>query len=458
MAASSPSSDPIELVGRAPDAALFRMGGGVLTAQAFLDAAHRLADELPDGRFVLNLWRRRSAFAVAFAAAMLRRQVSLLTSDRSPERLLALAEDYAGLASISDDADSPGLRRHHRMPAPRPDTPAGAPTAGLNPRFAADQPAAIVFTSGSTGRPAAHAKTWGALVARSRAAEAQFGFGTPPHIVVGTVPPQHMYGFETTVLLPLHAEVASWCGPAFYPADVRAAFTASPDPTVLVTTPLQLRAFLDGMTPPRSVSKVISATAPLDPALAAEAERRWGVEVLEIYGATEVGSIASRRTVNGDLWQPYPGVDLVPGPDAVLVSAPFAYPHPLADSIEVVEGGFRLLGRHADLVKVGGRRVSLSWLNSVLTGIDGVVDGAFLMPDDLADRPDARLHAFVVAPGQRLEGILEALRRKVDPLFLPRTLTELDRLPRNDVGKLPRGALAELLPRRRTVASATDPQ
>ena len=454
MAGALPTpSHAVALVGRAPDAALFRLPGGVLTAQAFLHAAHRLADELPDGRFMLNLCRRRSAFAVAFAAAMLRGRVSLLTSDRSPERLAALAGDYAGLFSVSDDADVPGLPRHHLMRAPHHGAPAGEASAAPNPRFAADQPAAIVFTSGSTGRPAAHAKSWGALAERSRAAEAQFGFGAPLHTVVGTVPPQHMYGFETTVHLPRHAAVASWCGPAFYPADVRAALAASPDPAVLVTTPLQLRAFLDGMASPVRVAKVISATAPLDPALAAEAERRWGTEVLEIYGATEVGSVASRRTVDGDVWRPYPGIGLAPGPDAVLVSAPFAAAHPLADSIEVAEGGFRLLGRHADLVKVGGRRVSLSWLNSVLTGIDGVVDGAFLAPDDLAHRPGARLHAFVVAPGRRLEGILEALRREVDPLFLPRTLTELDRLPRNDLGKLPRGALAQLLPSRHAAAA-----
>lgn len=462
--ADTPSTPPqaAALIGRPHGAALFRTPGGPITAQAFLDAAHRLAGELPDGRYVLNLCRHRSGFAAAFAAAMLRGQVSLLTSDRSPERLAALAEDYPGLSSVSDDPDVEGLRRHHLMqkPLPQAGMAAGMAASGSpNPLLPADQPAAVVFTSGSTGRPAAHVKLWGGLVARSRAAGLQFGFGAPARTVVGTVPPQHMYGFETTVLLPLHAEVASWCGPAFYPADIRAALAAAPDPAVLVTTPLQLRAFLDGGPPPAaSLRMVISATAPLDPALAAEVERRWGVEVLEIYGATEIGSIASRRTVGDGAWQAYPGIAMAAEADAVAVSAPHAAPHSLADSVELGEAGrFRLLGRHADLVKVGGRRVSLSWLNSVLTGLDGVVDGAFLAPDDLATRPGARLHAFVVAPGRPMAGILGALRREVDPLFLPRTLIGLDRLPRNDFGKLPRGALAQLLPGRTPAIAASGP-
>ena len=198
--------------------------------------------------------------------------------------------------------------------------------------------------------------------------------------------------------------------------------------------------------PPPCPALVISATAPLDPALAAEVERRWGAQVLEIYGATEVGSIASRRTVAGDAWAAYPGVALTAENDAVTVSAPFADPHPLSDSVALADGGFRLMGRHADVVKVGGKRVSLSWLNSVLARIDGVQDGAYLAPDDLASRPNARLHAVVVAPGRTPGRILDALRQQVDPLFLPRQLVLVDRLPRNDLGKLPRGALAQLLP------------
>lgn len=441
----------VRLTERAPGAVLFQDATRRVTARAFLGAAHRLADALPDGACVLNLCRDRYWFAVCFAAALLRGRPSLLSADRTPARLEVIARRYDGLCSVSDDpaVDSP-VRRHlvvspHETDGHETDGHGAAGGEAPNPALSADALAAIVFTSGSTGDPVAHEKHWGALAERSRAAGRRFGFDPDaPRAVVGTVPPQHMYGFETTVLLPLHAGAASWCGPAFYPTDVAAALAAAPGPRTLVTTPLQLRAFLAAGLDFRAEA-CISATAPLDPALAAEAERRWGTQVLEIYGATEAGSIASRRTVAEDAWTPYPGVTLSWEAGIASVSAPGAAPVPLGDEVEPLgDGRFRLLGRAADVLKVGGRRASLAGLNRILLGVDGVQDGAFVVPEDLDHRPTARLLAFAVAPGRTAEDVLAALRERVDPVFLPRRVVLVERLPRDELGKLPRRALAAL--------------
>jgi acyl-coenzyme A synthetase/AMP-(fatty) acid ligase len=269
-----------------------------------------------------------------------------------------------------------------------------------------------------------------------------------PATIIGTVPPQHMYGFELTLLLPLHAPAASWCGPAFFPGDVHAALAAVPAPRILVTTPLQIRAYLHAGTGLPPIQAAISATAPLDPGLAAEAEARWRAPMLEIFGATEVGSIASRRTLDGDVWTAYPGVVVQQDEGVTLVSAPWAGPVELADQIEPLDTGrFRLLGRRSDVVKLGGHRASLSGLNRILTELEGVADGAFLVPDDLDQRPTARLMAVVVAPRRSASSILAELRGRVDPLFLPRRVICVDALPRNELGKLPRQALLALLAR-----------
>jgi acyl-coenzyme A synthetase/AMP-(fatty) acid ligase len=74
---------------------------------------------------------------------------------------------------------------------------------------------------------------------------------------------------------------------------------------------VQLRALLSAAQPLPALAQVISATAPLPVELAREAEAAWGTRVLEIFGATEVGSIASRRTVEGDAWRTYRTVNLV---------------------------------------------------------------------------------------------------------------------------------------------------
>lgn len=425
------------LVERPPGAVLFRCPGGAVTVNAFLHDAHAAAALLPD-RPVVNLCRDRYAFAVVFAAAALRGQPCLLCGDMSVATASALALAHGGVVAHDEPGLAPGVPTVLVSPAGQ--DKGSAP----NPLISAGQLAAVVSTSGSTGAPVPHRKLWGMLAERSRAAGERFGLHEgQPATVVGTVPPQHMYGFETTVLLPLHAASSTWCGPAFFPRDVHDALAAVPAPRVLVTTPLQLRGFKDMDMPP--LQAAISATAPLDPALAAAVEARWHAPVLEIYGATEAGSIASRRTTDGDGWTAYPGIRLCHGAGATAVHAPGADPVELMDQLQPTPGGFRLLGRRGDLVKLAGRRASLSGLNSILTGLDGVSDGTFVVPDDLDQRSTARLMAVVVAPQRTAPGILADLRARIDPVFLPRRVVRVDALPRNELGKLPRQALLALL-------------
>ena len=73
------------------------------------------------------------------------------------------------------------------------------------------------------------------------------------------------------------------------------------------------------------------------------------------------------------------------------------------------------------------------------------------------DYPRAYLEIIAVQPGTAPldgrrrwfdlddEGVRDALRRSVDPVFLPRPLRRVARLPRNETGKLPRAALQALL-------------
>ena len=431
------ASEP--LVDRTADAILFQTPHGPVTAAAFLAAASALARQLPETATLINLCRDRYAFAVAFAAGLIAGRTSLLNVD--PTRLATVAAEHDACVVadcvVADCADAP--TDGCRCVLVEPNDLARPPSAMIPvPQVDCDLVAAVVFTSGSTGAPVPHAKRWGSLVQRSRAAVSAFGLtgGT----VVGTVPPQHMYGFETTVLLPLHAPVASWCGPAFFPADVAAAAGRCAAPLLLVTTPLQLRALLlSAVTLP--VAAVVSATAPLDPALARQAEDAWDAPVLEIFGATECGSIARRRTTAGPDWAAYPGVDIELEGDAATVTAPWMDAVQLADVVVPAPCGFRLVGRRTDVVKLGGRRASLPGLDRALLGIDGVDDGAFVVPE--AD--DARLVAIVVAPGRTGAAILADLRRVVEPVFVPRRVIRVDRLPRNAVGKLPRQALLALL-------------
>src|SRR2546421_11978137 len=84
-------------------------------------------------------------------------------------------------------------------------------------------------------------------------------------------------------------------GRPFFPADVCAALEATPRPRALVTTPIHLRALLDGAAELPALDFLLCATAPLAPQLASEAETRFRAPLHEIYGCTEAGQVATRR-------------------------------------------------------------------------------------------------------------------------------------------------------------------
>ncbi|HEY0522677.1 MAG TPA: AMP-binding protein [Stellaceae bacterium] len=454
-AGSGEASDAarLPLTLRQHDDILFWRGAEPVTCAQFLSHVAEAAEALPPRRHAINLCQDRYRFLVGFAAALVRGQVSLLSSDRSPHRLRQLADRYPDAYVLHDDSDcaataaaSSGVEHVVVAPVrlPRP-TESGTPPAV--PSIPGEQIAAIVFTSGSTGEPVGNVKPWAALVACTLAASERFGFGGPgTRAVVGTVPPQHMYGFETTILMLLHASVSSYAGSTFFPHDVEQALSLVPAPRVLVTTPVHLRALLAASPTLPPVERIISATAPLSQEAAREAETVWRTEVHEIFGATEVGSIASRRTVAGDLWRAYRGVSLDASGTRIFVSVPhLPSPVELHDHASLSgQDGFRLLGRKSDIVKIAGKRASLSGLNKILNDIDGVEDGVFFLPDDLDTRPGARLLAFVVAPSRSSDEILAALRQRLEAPFLPRRVVMVDALPRNPVGKLTRRALLDL--------------
>ena len=415
--------------------------GRAIGAAEFLRDVAALAALLPRRTHVLNLCIDRYRFTVGLAAALCRKQVSLLPPDDRPTTIGAIAADFAEVYCLIDGAAPAGVPSFAFPPL------AAAPSAAMPlPVFPAAQPAVVLFTSGSTGRPKPTAKPWGVLVESARAAGARLGVDAlPGAAIVGTVPHQHSYGFESTVLLALQQGLAFEAERPFYPADVAASLAALPRPRVLVTTPIHLRALVDEPSPLPPVDLIVSATAPLATDLAAAAEARFAAPLVEIYGCSEAGQVATRRTAREELWRCLDGIVLrQEGASTFANGAAVARETLLHDAIELSgEGRFRLLGRAADMVNIAGKRSSLAHLDHHLKAIDGVVDGVFLLPDGERRRVP-RLIAFAVAPGRSAGAILAALRERIDAAFLPRPLLIVEALPRNELGKLPREALLRL--------------
>ena len=314
------------------------------------------------------------------------------------------------------------------------------------PRVSLDQVVAIAFTSGSTGFPMPNRKTWGALTAVAEATGLRLGLKAGDRVsVVATVPHQHMFGLEASVMLPIMHGLVMHAGRPLFPADIGSVLAETAGRWVLVTTPLHLRACIAERIPVPAGGLVLSATAPLAHELAEKTEQHFQAEVHEIFGFAEAGSIAERRTIDGDQWRLLEGVRMMQEHESWQVKAWYLpEPVPVPDRIMVrSDGTFIVQGRNADQVNIAGHRVSLGDLTQKLLRIDGVQDGVFFLPEERGELV-TRLMAFVVAPGKTSEDIQRLLRTQVDPVFLPRPLICVPSLPRNATGKLPRESVAEL--------------
>lgn len=442
MSASSPQMPAMPLTEvHAPEDVMVLHHGRSITRAEFMAEVEALAAQLPEAAQAFNCCEDRYHFMVAFAAILLRGQTNLLPPSRAPEMIRDIAGDYPGAYYLTDedsDIDAVPVMRF----AIQGD---GARSAG-NPQIDPVQVAAIAFTSGSTGRPRPNAKTWAALHIGTDMAARRFFVGLQrPFYVLGTVPPQHMYGLETTILHALLSGGVMHSGRPLFAEDIRQALSALPRPRVLITTPVHLRACVkSGLDFPPS-EFMISATAPLPLELADAAEAAFHAPVLEIYGCTEAGSLASRRTLDGDTWTLYPEMRLHMAEELPLVSGPqLAEPVPLQDLVEPQgEHAFVLRGRSSDMVNIAGKRASLADLNIKLLAIEGVEDGVIVMPDE--HEGVTRLAALVVAPGLNEGEVQKRLRASFDPVFLPRPMYMVDRLPRNETSKLPRSAVLDML-------------
>jgi acyl-coenzyme A synthetase/AMP-(fatty) acid ligase len=413
------------------DAPLATYRGQMISARQFIADAQALAMTLPHAEHVVNLCENRYHFALSFVAACLRQQLTLLPPSRAQGVLDELAHTYSSQHTIDDTSFSDPFEHSD-----------ATRIQGLGDDWLldADRVVALTFTSGSTGMPQSHPKTWRTLAINAQLARDGVLGGAGSRIVA-TVPAQHVYGLETSLISALSAHCVIYDAKPFFPQDVRGALASIDGSRTLVTTPTHLKALLDSNIQLPPLNRVVSATAPLSVEVAQRIESAWSTELYEIYGCTEAGVMARRRTAHSELWDTFPGGAVVHTDAGAQYRAPqLPDPVPLQDLIESVsDTRFSLRGRAADMIKVAGKRTSLQEITRHLLGVPGVIDAAVFVP-----QAEARPVAIVVAPTLSAQQILAQLGERIEAVFLPRPLILVERLPRNEVGKLPREALLTL--------------
>ena len=423
-------------------------------------ASIALALRLPEACAVCNLCNSRVGFLVTWLAALRKHFLTILPPSGGHADLSAILKSVARVLVVVDGPQA--LQAPWREQADcltyLPEwqaSPDSAEPLAWQPAW--DDIAVRLYTSGSSGAPEPQPKTLtqlatGALVLGERLDEEIDGGMKTIERIVCSVPPQHMFGVECSVMLSLVHAIPVLDRRPLLSADVRAAF-ADPALAAWIATPLHLRSLVQAGEALPNCSVVIASTMALAQPLARTTEALVGAPVLEIYGSTETGVLALRRTVRDASWRPVNGVRLESAAGATTARGThFASPVALSDRIEIdASGRFSLLGRHADLVKIAGRRASLAGLDLLLQDVPGLEDGVFYLPD--TGNPAERLCLIYCGPALDRAALLAWLRPRLDPAFLPRTVIRVERLPRADNGKLPRQALDRVVAQWRAALS-----
>ena len=407
-----------------------------VSCSRFVGLCQSLARQMPEQPMVINLCEDRLAFSVSFCATLLAGGANLLPANRLPASVEQIVSKWPQAIIITDQNHS---GRHNSAIAIQ-DLLTQHPQSDEMPSISADQLAAVVYTSGSSGAASEITKSWRVLYHSSLINMAEYGPGQLTH-ALATVPPQHMWGLETTVLAPLFGPLIMSPEQPLFATDIIAALNQMASPRALISTPVHLRALLmSGIALP-PIDRIYSATAPLPANMAQRLEQSTGAHVMDIYGCSEVGCLAKRAPAHDEDWQLFNAFSLQQKNCSHTVSAAhLPAPVELMDLLQAHETDtrrFQLVGRQNDLINIAGKRASMSGLTQILLDTPGVLDAVIFQRPSDDEVKTARLAALVVAPELTVVQLREHLSSRIDAVFMPRPLRLVEQLPRTSSGKLP---------------------
>jgi benzoate-CoA ligase len=442
------------------------LAGAVMRGAADLDR------RLEPGSRLLIAVRDQLHVGVSLAAALQSRAVPLLADPNSPERLHALAAEWGVAATIVEpDVEIAGAERIE--PATVDDWLEAAPVDDFAPTsVAADEPALWTFTSGTAGEPKAivHAH-FGPVAAYEAFAKRVVALG-PEDVTIATAGLPFVYALGNNFLFPLMAGAT-----AVLPSDLLLPTVlgelARHGATVLVAGPWSLSGIVRLARRERWIEAlarlrcVLSAGEPLPARVFAEWRRRFGKEVLDNLGCTEmfnsfVANVPGRARAGslGGVVRGFeirvggkaaaPGargrLEVRGGSRAILVGSAGRLAPPegdwcdTGDEVAVDDAGeVVFLGRRDDRFKVKGRFLHPVEVERVIAAVPGVVE--CLASGEKDEDGLAILSVKVVAEPGRDEAELRralsrAARARLPSHAEPARIELVDALPRSARGKL----------------------
>lgn len=346
-----------------------------------------------------------------------------------------------------------------------------AEAAGMAPHqaifeAAPDDLAALIYTSGTTGRSKGAMLSHANLSSNAETLHAAWGF-LPGDALLHALPIFHVHG----LFVALHTMFLNG-GPTIWLErfDETAVLAALPQASVMMGVPTFYTRLLahPGFTR-EAVAHMrlfISGSAPLLDATFAEFEARTGMRILERYGMSEAGMIASNtltgERVAGSVGYALPGVEVriaggevgtieIRGPN--VFGGYWRMPDKTGEAFTVdgwfatgdvgrldVDGRLWISGRATDLIISGGFNVYPKEIELLLDTLPGVTESAVIG----VPHPDYGEAVVAIVTGEGGEPeTLAAMRGRLAGFKTPKRILFVDDLPRNAMGKVQKAQLRE---------------
>lgn len=307
-----------------------------------------------------------------------------------------------------------------------------------------------IFTGGSTGTPQVWAKTGLNLFSEGMVLAGQFAV-TESDCILATIPPYHIYGLLFSVILPLVSGATVVAESPSFPNEIDQA-VGKQKVSVLISVPAHYRVLRDRK---MALRLAFSSAGMLDMQDNYEFCRDNPTGIVEVYGSTETGGIATRNRSRGEeFFTPFPVIAWKIADSRLAVHSPYLSPELPVDSDgyftinDRVEaqgtGKFSLKGRTDAVTKVGGKRVDLEEISLLIKKEPGVTDCAVVALPETGGRGH-RIGALVQGDSANTEAIRKTLADSLESYALPRFLKKVEQIPLSQNGKYDWTAIVQLL-------------
>lgn len=326
----------------------------------------------------------------------------------------------------------------------------GSAKIPIAPGFSPYRELLKIFTGGSTGTPQVWSKTCANLFGEALFLAEHYKV-TEDDCILATIPPYHIFGLLFSVILPLVSSATVVAETPSFPNEIVSA-AEEMKATILASVPPHYRVLRDRQ---MSLRLAFSSAGMLDEGDNAFFSRQNANGIVEVYGSTETGGIATRnRSLGEEFFTPFPPIRWKVMHTCLAVHSPFVSPElPVdaegyfctSDRIEVQDANhFALGGRVDSVTKVGGKRVDLEEIKLLIKQQPGVTDCVVMALPEASGREN-RIGALIEGATADTKIIAESLVSCLEPYARPRRLVQVERIPLSQNGKYDWTAIVQLL-------------